>query len=140
LETAELPGNAGFVDRWRSLEMTPGFLGFFAAGAALVLATGVARLKMPRFPLHPLPMLLLGSWLMSRYFYAFLIGWLIKVTLVKIGGVRLFEASRPLLVGVVVGQAAVALVWVLIHIALFVQNGFEFQPQWLQFMRDMYSS
>jgi len=128
------------AERWGGAQLASGFTGFFFFGFALVMATGVARLKFPRFPLHPLPLLLLGTWLMSRYVFSFFVGWLIKKALVKIGGGRLFEQSRPFFAGIVVGQAVVATIWVCVNITIFLTNHHSFNDKWYRFMMDIYSS
>jgi hypothetical protein len=130
----------GIGDRWRKRDTREGFAKYFAFGAVLVLATGFLRLRFPRFPLHPLPLVLIGSWLMSRYWSSFLVGWAIKKVILKIGGSRLFEKARPFFTGVIVGQAFVCLLWVVVNIIIDWNNGQTFESKWWAFMYDIYSS
>ncbi len=127
-------------ERWRALRMQPRLPAMFGFGAALVLVTGVARLRFPRFPLHPLPMVLLGSWIMSRFWFSFLLGWLIKQALLKIGGGRLFTRARPFFIGVVVGLTLIYTTWLLANVAIFWNNRYTFQDAWLVFFRFMISN
>jgi len=147
LQEEEAPGlnvllaeNEPVAERWRSARIDPKFPKFFMIGAALVLLTGAARLRFPRFPLHPLPLVLLGTWLMSRYWFSFLLGWLIKKVILKIGGGRLFERTRPFFVGVLTGLALIFAFWVIVNIIIYRQNDFTFDMKWWGFVRDMYSS
>lgn len=137
---AGLAANRPFLERWAAIRVDPRFPPMFALGAALVLVTGAARLRFPRFPLHPLPLVLLGSWLMSRYWFSFLLGWLIKKAILKVGGGRLFEKTRPFFVGAVTGLALVYSGWILANVAIYWRHNFTFQSDWLIFFRDMFSN
>ena len=129
-----------FAARWAAARPTEGFsVWLLALGFGLVVATGYLRLRLPKFPLHPLPLVLLGTWLMSRYWMCFLIGWGLKQLILRIGGGRLFEKGRPFFTGIVIGQAAVLLVWVIVNIVLFWKNGLVFDRNWWTFMTWMYS-
>jgi hypothetical protein len=146
-KAVEIRKDVGFIERWSAAEPKGGWWGalprfwwLFLLGFAMVLSVGYMRLKLPRFPLHPLPLLLMGTWLMSRYWWSFLIGWLLKKVVLRIGGSRLFEKSRPFFTGIIVGQAAVCLLWVVINIFIFWDNALRWVPAWDQFMRDIYSS
>jgi|GEM_PF-3131335 len=136
---AALRADVPFAERWSNVQVEQGFVGFFLVGFVLVLGTGALRVKFPRFPLHPLPFVLFGSWLMGRYWQSFFIGWLIKKALLKIGGGKLFERSRPFFTGIVVGQVAVAIVIVLVNIWLFHENNYDLKREWYRFMGNMYS-
>lgn len=129
-----------FSERWAMVETARNFGGFFAVGFMLVIGTGLLRLKFPRFPLHPLPLVLFGSWLMSRYWFSFLIGWLIKKAILKIGGGKLFEKSRPFFTGVIAGQIIVVIATVVVDIFLFYHSNFEFKMEWWIFISGIYSS
>jgi len=128
-----------FTQRWSAAKMAPGFASFFLFGFAIVVLTGFARLKMPRFPLHPLPLVLIGSWLLSRFWLAFLIGWLLKKAILKIGGGKLFDRSRPFFTGIVIGQTVIIAVWVVANIFIYWNNGSTFDRRWWEFMTDIYS-
>jgi hypothetical protein len=136
---ALLSRDTPFLERWAAVRVDPRFPPLFACGAALILFTGFARLRFAWFPLHPLPLVLLGSWLMSRYYFSFLLGWLIKVAILKIGGGRLFERTKPFFVGVVTGLAFIYACWIVADIFIFRANNFTFEPDWSLIFRDMFS-
>lgn len=127
-------------ERWAAVRVDPRFPAMFLCGAALVLVTGFARLRFAWFPFHPLPLVLLGSWLMSRYCFSFFLGWLIKVAIIKIGGGRLFERTKPFFVGVVTGLAFIYACWIVVNIFIFRANNFTFEPEWGLIFKDMFSS
>jgi hypothetical protein len=132
--------NAPLRERWASVRVDPRFPPLFAFGAALVLLTGLARLRFAWFPLHPLPLVLLGSWVMSRYAFSFFLGWLIKAAILKVGGGRLFERTKPFFVGVVSGLAFIYAFWIFANIIIFRNNNFTFEKEWFFILKDMFSS
>lgn len=127
-------------ERWSAAAPSEGFLLWGGVGAGLVLAVGALRMRVPRFPLHPLPLLLLGSWVMSRFWFSFFVGWAIKTALLKIGGAPLFERARPLFIGIVIGQAVVATFWVIFNIAYFWANDLVFRTEWWVVFKQIYPS
>jgi len=128
-----------FHTHWGSVKSDEGFWTRFSVGFVLVLVVGLLRLKMPRFPFHPLPLVVLGTWLMSRYWWSFLIGWAIKSLILRIGGSRLFERCRPFFTGMIAGQALVLLGWVIVNIVCFMGNDFRFEREWWLFFKDIFS-
>jgi hypothetical protein len=127
-------------ERWAAVRVDPRFPPLFAFGATLILLTGLARLRFSWFPLHPLPLVLLGSWVMSRYVFSFFLGWLIKAAILKVGGGRLFEKTKPFFVGVVTGLAFIFSVWIVADIAIFRNSNFTFEREWSLIFKDMFSS
>jgi hypothetical protein len=130
----------GFRNRLASIQPAEGFIPFFTIGCTMVLLTGLARLRFPRFPLQPLPLVLVGSWIMSRFWVCFLIGWLIKTSLLKIGGTRLFEKNRPFFVGIFCGQALIFTFWIVVDLVLYRKNNYTFDRKWLTIFDSIYSS
>jgi hypothetical protein len=136
----DLQTHQSVSERWGKFNPAPGFVAWASVGLVLVLSMGTLRLRFPRFPFHPLPMVLFGSWLLSRFWLAFLLGWFIKAVVIKIGGVTLFAKCRPFFAGIIAGLAMTLVTWMVAHIAVFVANGGVFDPTWWGFMSDMYSS
>lgn len=128
------------AQRWSNLAPIAGFGPLFSAGLMLVIAVGLLRLRLPRLPIHPLPLVLLGSWIMSRLWWAFLVGWVLKTAILKIGGVPLLEKSRPFFAGILAGLALILGLWMIVHVILFWSQGMVFDPAWSAFLPDMYPS
>jgi len=89
-----------------------GFWPYFAFGAAAIAAIALLRLRFAWWPFHPLPFLLIGTWCLSRLYFSFFLGWLIKVALLKIGGGKVFARAKPFFFGAIAGQIAAAGVWI----------------------------
>lgn len=81
-----------------------GTLGWVAAGVVGVLITYALRFRFAGWPLHPLFLILLGTFVGQSTWFCFLLGWGIKSLVVKFGGGRAYNALKPLFVGVIVGE------------------------------------
>jgi len=81
----------------------------FGMGAVLVLS--LMRFRFAWWPLHPVIFLMWGSWTSVLTWGSFLIGWLIKVLIVRFGGGRTYQSQKPLFIGIIMGEiVAVAMV------------------------------
>lgn len=90
------------------------FWRFFAIGAIAVAAVMIMRLRFSWWPFHPLPLLFISTWAMSRLYVSFFLGWAIKAAILRIWGGKTFTNLKPFFIGVIMGQAAIVSVWVLI--------------------------
>ncbi len=76
-----------------------------AAGLGLILLTTAARLRFPRWPLHPVMFLM---WFTTYAGWAFcpslLIGWLIKTLVTRYGGAAGYQRIKPLMFGAIAGD------------------------------------
>lgn len=61
------------------------------------------RHRLPWWPLHPVGLAISGSYLARRTSFTIFVAWLIKFVLIKIGGPAVYNRSRPLFVGLLVG-------------------------------------
>jgi len=95
---------------------------FFLMGAALVGLCAFMRLRFAWWPFHPLPLLFINTWAMSRTAFPIMLGWLIKVALLKIWGGKVFARSKPFFYGVIVGQVVMTGVWVAVAAVYFLVN------------------
>lgn len=96
---------------------------FFSLGVVIVGGCALLRLRFSGWPFHPLPLLLLGSYILSRLYFAFLLGWLIKVALLRIAGGRVFARSKPFFFGVIAGSVVMSGVWLLVGIISYLLRG-----------------
>lgn len=126
-------------ERWTTDNSRDGTWSFIGFGAVLVIAITAMRLRFPRFPFHPLPLVVMGSWLLSRFWLSFFLGWLIKRVIIMIGGSHLFEKTKPFFVGLLAGQCALMAFWVLVNIGLYVNKGGISDPLWWNFLGSMFS-
>lgn len=107
--------NIGFFEKFNYIQADPGFWRFFVLGAIIVGLCMFMRLRFTWWHLHPLPLLLLNEWCLSRLYFSFLIGWLIKTAILRIGGGKVFTAIKPFCMGVIIGQCLISAFWIIIN-------------------------
>jgi hypothetical protein len=116
-------GLTGAGPDWARVKAEPKFWRFFLYGAVVVTGCALLRLRFTWWPFHPLPLLLFGSWTLSRFYFSFLIGWLIKLALVKIAGGKVFAAAKPFFIGVIVGQITLTMLWIFAGVIYYLATG-----------------
>jgi hypothetical protein len=81
------------------------FLTWTAVGFVLIFALSAARLRWAWWPLHPVILLTFGSILMvGRYGASLLLGWFIKVFILKLAGPTTYSSVKPFMIGVIAGD------------------------------------
>ncbi len=63
------------------------------------------------FPLHPVGYTVGTGWTMSWMWFSVLVGWALKVTVLRYWGFRGYQGLMPLIVGAITGQIAVGSAW-----------------------------
>ena len=85
-------------------------------GAAIMGLLTFASYQFSWWPLHPLGYMVSPAWIMRSLWFAFFVAWAIKSLVIKFGGLRAFEQTRPVAYGVIIGQIVVAGFWLVIDI------------------------
>lgn len=120
LEAAEtLPWHArlGGLRPQRQFVWAAGF------GFVGVLLFSFLRLRLPRWPLHPVLFLVWVTWPMYVGSYAILLGWLAKTLSIRFGGYALVQRLKPLMFGVIGGEILGALVFMAVGAAYYLVTG-----------------
>jgi hypothetical protein len=103
----------GFARFTQAMPHGPSLIAFFTA-MGLVLLFTFCRIRFPGFPLHPVLFLVLGSY-QSRYLgFSFLVGWIIKRSVVKYCGAHLYAKLKPLMIGLIAGEMVAGAITMLI--------------------------
>ncbi len=87
--------------------------GWGALGAAIVWGLTFARARFLWFPLHPLAFLMAGSFPIAKLWTSFLIGWATKSLVLRFGGQDTAQRLRPFMLGLILGNAAAMVLWML---------------------------
>jgi hypothetical protein len=111
------------VDRLRHMAPTPQAVGWITAGVVLFALCAVARLRLPWWPLHPVMFVVLGNWGIVTFGFSFLLGWLIKDAVLRLGGAGAYQRTLPLMCGVIAGGMFSAAVWLLVGTMYFWITG-----------------
>lgn len=89
-------------------------IAFVVVGAAVTLALSWARVQYTWWPFHPLGYAMGPSWPMIQLWFSVLVGWLMKMVLMRYGSGRVYRKARPFFLGLVVGEFLAAGIWVIV--------------------------
>lgn len=81
----------------------------FFGGILFTIALATLRTRLLWFPLHPLAFALAGSWTMTVFWFPCMVAWLLKVLILRYGGMKLYAAARPFFLGMVLGEFTTAI-------------------------------
>jgi hypothetical protein len=143
--TASLTSTSDILNKWVMVDSTQGMLrsvqGFLssggsevrhsvllhlAIGAGITLLLAGGRLRFNWWPLYPIGLLLVHTYVMQVFWFSILIGWLIKIAIVRLGGAPALRELRPIFLGLIIGEACAAGFWLLSG-AMMQAMGFEFR-------------
>ena len=93
-------------------------LGSLGVGIGLAGALQVACMMMPKWPLHPIGMLLVGHFYGQMAWASILIGWVLKVLIINYGGAIAYRRASPLFLGLILGHVFSAVIWTLVPVIL----------------------
>ena len=89
-------------------------IGSFIFGGATMFGMLWMRHHYLWWKLHPIGALLMTSYATYCFWGSFFIGWLLKYTVLKFGGVAQYRKLRPLVLGVVLGECFIGGVWIIV--------------------------
>lgn len=97
-------------------------LGHLAFGFSLALGLQWACLLSPRWPLHPIGLLMVGTYFGPEAWASILIGWIGKRLLVHYGGVAAVRTTQRFFLGLIVGEVFSAIIWTLVPVVLMLMG------------------
>jgi hypothetical protein len=100
----------------------PCILAFFIA-VGLALGIGFGRLRFRNWPFHPVVFVFLGGHQAKMMGVSFLIGWLVKALVNKYGGARVYQATKPFMIGILAGEMSARLVPMLVGSIVYFVTG-----------------
>ena len=84
---------------------------YMVAGGVVTVFFGLMRLRFVWWPFHPIGYLLANSIPQAMGTFPFLIAWISKVVVTRYGGLRLYRATIPLAIGLIVGDLLNSSLW-----------------------------
>ncbi|MBN1868847.1 hypothetical protein JW916_16330 [Candidatus Sumerlaeota bacterium] len=104
-----------------------------AFGAALAGLLQWGCLASPRFMLHPIGLLMVGTFYGTGAWGSIFMGWLLKVLILHYGGARLYRRAIPLFLGLILGEVLATVGWCAVPSVLVLLGKpylpFDIQPQ-----------
>ncbi len=90
-----------------------GSVGAMAAGFAICLLLAAARSTIVGWPLNPVALPLAASWSIHLMWMPMLIAWVVKLIVLRYGGLKWYRSVLPLFLGLILGEAVVGCSWTL---------------------------
>ena len=103
----EIPeGTEGGVSFWK--------MSFMGAGAVLMTLLMMCRYRFPWWPISPVGLAVGLTHPTFHVWFSVFIAWLIKVIVLKLGGISLYRRTRPFFLGMILGAFTTAGAWLVI--------------------------
>jgi uncharacterized membrane protein YidH (DUF202 family) len=90
----------------------------FSFGLGAVSVLSFLRLRLAWWPLHPVGLLTCYGWPIKQIWFSIFIGWLLKLLVVRFGGINLFRSAKHFFIGLIIGEATAAGFWMLVSLVL----------------------
>jgi hypothetical protein len=87
-------------------------------GLLVTLLLNTLRVRLSWFPFHPVGYAISGSWSLGLLWLPLLIAWIVKVSLLRYGGLRAYRQALPFFLGLILGECVLGSLWALAGIAL----------------------
>ena len=80
-------------------------LSFYGIGTIVMSILLILRYRLPWWPIHPIGFTIPLTYATRNSVFAILIAWIFKSVVLRFGGVSLYDRTRPICLGMVVGYA-----------------------------------
>ncbi|MGB9596839.1 MAG: DUF6785 family protein [Candidatus Poribacteria bacterium] len=80
------------------------YISAYSFGALFVVALTIFRTHFIWFPLHPVGFVVSSSWGMNPFWFSVFLSWLIKYSILKYGGLKVYRRNIPLFLGLILGE------------------------------------
>lgn len=95
---------------------------YMAVGAGLVLFMSAMRGAFSWWPFHPAGYALAVSYAMDYFWFCMFIAWLVKLLLIRYGGMKTHNLFIPFFLGMILGDYTIGSIWAIIGPLMGVQN------------------
>ncbi len=119
----EESNSLGPLERLAAIRPERKFLYAAGAGFCLVLLCGTLRLRLSWWPLHPVIFMVWATAPMAAFNWSFLLGWMLKSAITRIGGHKTYQSAKPLMVGIIAGDVIGALVFMAVGAIYYFVTG-----------------
>ena len=83
-------------------------------GGGFVAFLNAMRLRFLWWPFHPVGYVLCSGFETSRCWFPFMVGWALKTLTLRYGGLRFYRRGRDICLGLILGEFAIAAIWLVI--------------------------
>jgi hypothetical protein len=122
-DLASSMGHHGF-ERFTAMRPQVRNVGWILVGVALVVVCSILRTRITWWPLHPVLFLVWGTYVPSvRFGVSILVGWMLKVLVVRFAGAKGYHTTKPLMIGIIAGEIIAALAWSVVGLIYYYVTG-----------------
>ena len=93
-------------------------LAAMGAGYLFTVMLMALRMRFYWWPFHPVGYAVSSSWSLNIIWLPLLIAWIVKLLLLRYGGLKLYRDSLPFFLGLILGEFVVGSLWTIIGIVL----------------------
>lgn len=80
-------------------------------GFIMTIVLNSLRMKMAWFPFHPVGYAVSSSWSMNLLWLSMLVAWIVKLLMLRYGGLKLYRRALPFFLGVILGECIIGSFW-----------------------------
>ena len=102
--------------------------GFMIFGSVFTVWLMWMRRLFVWWPIHPIGYTMLSAWGAFKLWFSIFLGWLMKYSIVKYGGLRAYRQARPVFMGLVLGEMICAGIWAIVGMVTGVSSGYRIMP------------
>jgi hypothetical protein len=124
-------GQASGLSRFAQISMHKPALITFSIAAMAVLVFSAMRLRFAKWPLHPVMFLVWSTYAGNCFAQSFLIGWLIKVAVMKYGGANIYQRLKPLMFGLIAGEMMGGMIPMVVSLVYYLATGDQPKSFWV---------
>ncbi len=113
----------GHLQRWLVNPIRSNYIamGFSLFGVLFAIALMLMRMKFLWWPFHPAAYAAAsGSWAINYIWFSLFFAWIVKLLLLKFGGVHIYQKATPFFLGLILGQFVVGSIWPILGIIFHV--------------------
>ena len=88
------------------------------AGFIIATVLQVLCLMIPQWPLHPVGLVMVGTWYMGQAWASVCLGWFLKMAIVKYGGAKAYNIAKPFFLGLIISEICCAILWAIVPLIL----------------------
>jgi len=102
----------------RGTKILPVNVAHVGVGAALAAGILMLQSRFLWWPLHPFGLAMGAYWSTSVIWFSIFLGWLAKASVMTFGGAAAYRRTLPFFLGLVLGEALIAALWMAVSLAL----------------------
>jgi hypothetical protein len=107
-----------YLPRWLTNPQSTNYAVIVAIAGGLIFTIFLMsmRIRFISWPFHPVGYALSGSWTMNLVWLIFFISWLLKLSILRHGGLKAYHKAMPFFFGLILGEFTIGTLWSLVGV------------------------